>query len=358
MNKLMKKTLILVVVLILFGVGVNIAYKVIISPASKVSEEVIVTIPKGSNFLSITKILDESGVIKNKSYYQLYIKIMKPKSLKSGSHRLNKNMDLNQIIKELQNSLTINLNDIKITFNEGMTIKKYAYIIEENTNNSAHDVFTLLKDKEYLKSLKDEYWFITDDILNDKLYYSLEGYLEPNTYFFKNKDVTVKEIFKKLLDERLKSLNKLKDKIEKSNYNINEIMTLASIVEVEAKGKEDRHMVAQVFYNRLNKKDSLGSDVTTYYANQVEMNERDLKQAELNKCDNYNTRNGCLAGKLPIGPINNPSVISINAVLEPKKHDYYYFVSDKVGKIHYTKTYQEHQKLIAKLKSEGNWFVH
>src|SRR5699024_1987872 len=114
----------------------------------------------------------------------------------------------------------------------------------------------------------------------------------------------------------------------------------------------DRNGVAGVFYNRLDSNMTLGSDVTTYYAIKVDMNERDLTKAELNDCNNYNTRCSTFIG-LPVSPICIPSIESIDAVLEPTEHDYYYFVADKNKKTYFTKTYNEHLNMIDTLKEEG-----
>ena len=101
---------------------------------------------------------------------------------------------------------------------------------------------------------------------------------------------------------------------------------------------------------------SLGSDVTTYYAAKVEMSERDLYQEEIDSINPYNTRSSSLSGKLPIGPICNPSIESINAVLYPKNNDYFYFVADKNGKTYFTKTYDEHQNIREELIRNGLWY--
>ena len=160
-----------------------------------------------------------------------------------------------------------------------------------------------------------------------------------------------------MLDNTDKKLKKYESSFANSKYSIHEILTLASIVELESVGN-DRAGVAGVFFNRLNIKQTLGSDVTTYYGAKIDMNERDLTQAELTSINGYNTRVSSMAGKLPIGPICNPSVLSVEAVLNPTKSDYYYFVADKNKKVYYTKNYNEHLAIIKKLKSEGLWYTY
>ena len=138
--------------------------------------------------------------------------------------------------------------------------------------------------------------------------------------------------------------------------DLHEILTMASIVELEGANKLDRQGVSGVFYNRLKSGMQLGSDVTAYYAARVNMSERDLYQYEIDEVNDYNTRPGAMAGKLPVGPICNPSSTSIKAALMPEEHDYFYFVADKNKKTYFSKTYEEHQNIINKLKSEGLWF--
>ena len=164
--------------------------------------------------------------------------------------------------------------EINITFLEGKNIRWIAKKIASETNNSEEDVYKVLEDKEYTKSLIDTYWFLDDVILDKDIYYPLEGYLYPDTYTFKNKDITVEEIFEAMLNQSDKVLTKYKDKL--SNLSIHKVLTLASIVELEGKSKEDRQGISRVIYNRISKNMSLGSDVTTYYAAKVDLNERDL----------------------------------------------------------------------------------
>ena len=101
---------------------------------------------------------------------------------------------------------------------------------------------------------------------------------------------------------------------------------------------------------------SLGSDVTTYYAFKIDLGERDLYKSEINNPNPYNTRSSANAGKLPVGPICNPSSTSILATIEYSSNDYLYFVADKNMKVYFTKTDAEHNKIINELKSSGLWY--
>ena len=325
-----------------------------IGPVSKNNTLKTVVIEKGG-ISDIANTLKENNLIKDETMFKVYIKLTGKTNLKASTYELSENMGVKKIVEILESGNDYNPDEVKITFKEGINMRKIASLISENTNNSEEDVYDLLKDDEYLDELIDSYWFITDDIKNSKIYYSLEGYLYPDTYIFMNKDVSVKEIFKKMLDEMNDNLTPYKEKISSSDLSIHEILTLSSIVELEGASSSDRNGVAGVFYNRLNSDMTLGSDVTTYYGIKLDMSERDLTKAELNDCNNYNTR--CSTFKsLPVSPICIASIESIEAVLEPTEHDYYYFVADKNKKTYFTKTYEEHLDMVSKLKEEGLFF--
>ena len=177
------------------------------------------------------------------------------------------------------------------------------YIAQEianSTNNTEADVFALLENEEYINSLIEEYWFLTDEIKDENIYYPLEGYLFPDTYSFESEDVTVEEIFKTLLDQMGKVLEPYREDIENSGYTVHELLTIASIAETEAIYDKDRKDVTSVIYNRLAQGMSIGSDVTTYYAFKIELGSRDLYKSEINTYNPYNTRGPGMEGKLPV----------------------------------------------------------
>jgi len=216
-------------------------------------------------------------------------------------------------------------------------------------------VFEVLNDKEYIDSLIENYWFLTDEIKHPNVYYPLEGYLFPNTYTFEDKNVSVKEIFKKMLDEMDMRLSKYKTDIDNSNYSVHELITLASIAELEGITIEDRKDIIGVFLNRIKKSMKLDSDVTTYYALKVDMGERDLSDKEFNTYNAYNTRGPNMNGKIPVGPVSNPSKDAIESAIYPNSHNYEYFVADKNRKVYFTKTINEHDKKVNELKKAGLW---
>lgn len=341
---------------ILFGVLFGYyTYKIETGPVSKESKEIVFSIQSGDTYLTIAPKLKESGLVRSTLFYKIYIKLQNPTTFEAGTYHLNQNMGLNKIVEAISKG-SYNTDNVMITFPEGKNMRSIASLIASYTNHSEKEVFTLLQDEVYLDELIATYWFLTDDIKNKEIYYSLEGYLFPDTYEFLNANVDIKEIFKVMLNQTEKKLEPYKESILNSSYSIHQIMTLASIVELEAASSDDRSSVARVFYNRLESNWNLGSDVTTYYAAKVDMSERDLYQSELDDYNAYNTRSVKMAGKLPVGPICNPGIESIAASISPEDHDYLFFVADKNKKTYFSKTSKEHEQIVAKLKKDGLWY--
>lgn len=338
------------VTLLLFFISI---YRYTLSPISSDTTIVQVKIKEGTSTKNIAKELKKKNLIKNESIFYLYIKIHNI-NIKASTYELSRNQSMKEIINVLNKGNGYNPNSIKITFQEGINMRKVANIIEKNTNNSFESVIEKANDTTFLKSVIKKYWFLTDDILNEEIYYKLEGYLYPNTYEFVNKDVSVEEIFLKMLDEEKKILDKYKEKLYQKDYNVHEILTLASLCELEGDATY-RKDIAGVFYNRLAMNMNLGSDVTTYYGAKIEMNERDITTKELNEVNAYNTRSSKMAGKLPVSPVCMPSNSSIEAAINPNNNEYYYFVADKNKKVYFSKTGTEHFQTIKEIKSKGDW---
>lgn len=346
----------LVVIMTITVVGVCTYYNINMSPVSEDTTLKEVNIEAGT-IESIGITLKENNLIKDVTIFKVYTRLTNKTNLKAGIYNLSESMGVEEIVKILEEGTTYNPDEISITFKEGINIRTVAALISENTNNTYDAVIALMDNDEYINSLIDEYWFLTEDIKNTNIYYPLEGYLFPNTYRFTNKDVTIEDIFTKMLDETDKQLSEYKTEIENNSLSIHELVTLASIVELEGATATDRAGVAGVFYNRLNSSSypTLGSDATTYYASKIDDWTVSLTYRELNDCTNkYNTRCSLNTG-LPVGPICNPGLESITSTINPEKHDYYYFVADCQGEVYLTRNSTEHSSIINKLKNENNW---
>ena len=327
-------------------------YRLQIRPMAKEAEPISFIVESGDTWYSISTRLYENGLIRSPKFYKVYIKLFRPGNLEAGEYTVSKTMSLPEIMDVLESTAS-NPNIVKVTFKEGYNMRAIAKEIANNTNNKEEDVFNTLEDTEYINSLIEKYWFLTTEITKSEIYYPLEGYLFPATYEVdKTKDV--KLIFNAMLDKMDTELSKYKEDIQKSNYSVHQLLTLASIVELEAGNASDRGDVAGVFNNRVKNNWTLGSDVTTYYALKIDDFSYSLNNTELATCNKYNTRSTCFNG-LPVGPITNPGDESIKASIYPTDTKAYYFVADCSGKTYLSSTYNEHNNIINKLKRENNW---
>lgn len=314
-------------------------------------ENITFTIESGTTTYNIIDNLEKEGLIRNSTVLKIYTKI-KPGIPQAGNYVFTKEMSAKEIYKKIITGDVTN-DTVWITFVEGKRLSYIKTKISENFKFTTEEIDNTFNDKNYLNYLIEKYDFLTVDILNEKIYHPLEGYLFPDTYEFLT-NLNLKEIIEKMLDTTANKLSAYENQIKESEYTIHEIMTLASIIELEGARSNDRKGVAGVFYNRLKNGWTLGSDVTTYYAVNKDFNV-DLTWSDLSSCNGYNTRGTCVKG-LPVGPIANPSLQSIEAALNPTKHNYYYFVADKNGKTYFNKTDAEHNKTIKTLKSTGMWY--
>ena len=353
MKKSVKIIIIIISIIAILLIGVCILYTVLSGPVDKNSKAKIeVEIEQGMNTKQIAKLLEKKNIVKSSTFFLIYLKLNKCESLKAGIYDFSKSMNVKQV-KETLCDGNVKNNSIRVTFKEGKRLTSYISLISDKFNINEEEVKNTFSDKEYLKELINKYWFLTDEILNENIYYPLEGYLYPETYEF-NKKSTTKEVIKRLLDQTDKVLTPYKEKINASGKSAHHYLTMASIAELEGLNEKDRKMIVGVFNNRISIGMNLGSDVTTYYGLQKPMTS-DLTSEEFATQNAYNTRATNMAGKLPIGPICSPSKTSIEASINPTDNEYLFFVADKNGKVYYTKTNREHEQAIKEIKQAGNW---
>lgn len=347
------------IAILLFLLGIcfiasSIAYTILSSPMDrKDNQEIEVIIPNGMTNINVGKVLASKGLIRNTMFFRIFLRLNQAGTIKADVYQLKKSMSMNEIVTILTEGTHSNPNAIMVTFPEGKNMKEYGAILEKNTKIKSTDFLSKMQDRTYISNLISKYWFLTDAILNENIYYPLEGYLAPDTYQFNDENVTIEEVVLTLLDETENRLKDFKTTLE-TQQNIHDIFTLASIAQLEGIHSEDRKMIVGVFQNRLRSGMNLGSDVTTYYAFQEDMTQ-DLTLDMFNTYNPYNTRSSQMAGRLPVGPICNPDITSIEAAIAPTENDYYYFVADKNGKVYYTKTAIEHAQMVQTIKDRGDW---
>ena len=359
-----KKSVLKIILIILFliivigAIAVFAWYELSLRPVQDGNlKSVIVDIVPGQGTEGIAEALKENNLIKDDLVFKIYCKLNEVNNMQAGTYDLNKNMSVEEIVNKLQAGDVV-IKEINVTFPEGKNMRDIAKIISENTNNSYEDVMNVFESKEYAKGLIENYWFLTDEILDDSIYYPLEGYLYPDTYTFESVDVSIDDIIKIMLNQTDKVLSEYQIEINSKGYTVHQFLSLASVVENEGISTEDRKGIARVFLNRIERGMALQSDVTTYYAFKVNMGDRDLTQSELNTANPYNTRGPNMEGKIPVGPISNVSESAIEATLNPSDSDALFFVADKNGKVYFSNTNAEHEQIINELKSQGLWYTY
>ena len=338
-------TFLLILLVLLLGAG-GFAYKMYSDaqkPVQTESEVVVFRAERGCYAKCTLERLEEQGLIRNATLGYLYAKQNNLTEICFGDYELNKNMGLQKILTELNDPTAALSDQVLVTITEGKWASEIAALLEEQVGTSAQELLDLWNDTTYVESLMVDYPFIREEVLNEDLRVKLEGYLHPDTYYFKPNS-SADTITRKLLDETLKVYEKYREGFAESDFNIHEVFTLASIVQYESGYDADNAGIAGVFINRLNDPyfDSIGgylqSNVTAQYA----WNSRDVDpELDVNKqiVSLYNTY--AYPG-LPIGPVCNMGEACIKAVLYPEQHDYFYFLADKTGQVHYAHDYTEH----------------
>lgn len=336
-----KKLIIIVLLIVVVLVSLSIIlYNVGLGAVSKKSETVKFKVVAGDSKITVINNLKSANLIKSQFSLFAYVFFHNDLNLQAGEYELDRNMEAKEIIDRIATGKIVDDRKvISMTFVEGKRLKSYVELISKTMSISEDDILKKINDKEFLNSLIEKYWFVTDDILNKDLYYPLEGYLYPSTYeFYANS--SIENIIYRLLDEMGKKLEPYKEKMSEKNLSVHQVLAMASIIEKEALSTEDRKSVSQVIYKRLELNMNLGMDVTTYYAVQKDMTDA-LTYVDLNTNNPYNTRNSAVKG-LPVGAICNPSLDSIDAVFTPSDTDYIYFYADIVtGKVYFAKDYNE-----------------
>lgn len=311
-------------------------------------ESVTFKIEAGETLDGITQNLVDKGLIKDAFVFKWYAKYMKLTDFKMGVYYLNTYMDAQSILTALNDPTAAIPKDVIITIIPGDWAKTIAVkLADQCVNVTAEELLALWNDEAYIHSLMPEYSVLTEDIFVKGVNVLLEGYLMPETYYM-NPEASADSLTRRILNQTQKVYDDNKAQFDASSYSVHELITLASMVQFEARTEADMKMVAQVFYNRLDINMALQSSVTVCYALYEYDSWKDCENFDNQQIDSrYNTY---LYKGLPIGPITNPSKTSILATLNPTSNDYLFFLADIYGDgtIYYAKTYADHLKNEAK----------
>lgn len=336
-----------IVLVIMLAAGIMI-YGSGLGPADKGNDKpVTVNIPSGSGAASIVEILDENGLVKNKTVAKIHIRIGGYDSLQANTYVFSKDMGLKEMLKAINTGDFNYLSKNQITVIEGSTIPQAAASLAEKLPYTKEEILAVWNDREYIKELTDKYWFLTDEVLADGIMYPLEGYLYPETYITTDENATVEEITDMILGMTDRKLSERKEAIEKSGMTVHEFLSLASVVQNESLYDKDRPLIAGVFMNRLSSGMPLQSDITVLYA--LQEKRVDVTYSDLAVDSRYNTYK--YTG-LPIGPVCAVSDVAMDDTAAYEKSDYLYFFAKEDGTVIYSKTLAEHQKAV----EENLWY--
>ena len=318
-----------------------------LKPLDKNDKKLVqVEVPSGSSNRQIGDILEEGEVIRDGMVFNFYTKFKNLTNFQAGYYQFSPNMTLDQISKELQQGGSAEpLDDAsKLTVPEGYDVDKIASLVAKKTDFKKEDFIKVMKDDKFFEQLKTQYPDLLTDAGNAKdVRYRLEGYLFPATYNV-HKNRSLEDLVTQMVDTTNQILTPYYSQIKEKGLNVQEVMTLASLVEKEGVTQSDRKKIAQVFFNRIEAQMPLQSDISILYALGEHKEVVTIKDTEVDSPYNLYTNTG-----YGPGPFDNPSQEAILAVLDPTENDYIYFVADiSTGKVYYAKTYEEHMELVEK----------
>ncbi|MBI5026739.1 MAG: endolytic transglycosylase MltG [Nitrospirae bacterium] len=302
-----------------------IVYTGLLRSASSIGHWKEVKIPNGSTYLQALNVLEKEGLIRNKFMLVIFGKLTgTEKKIKAGYYNLNPDMSPLEIFNILRNGKII---EYSITIPEGATLEEIILRLAEK-GFAEDDLYQIVKAEDLLYNL-------------DVDAPSLEGYLYPDTYNLP-KGMRPEEILKMMVARLRKNLNQdLMERAKALGFSEREVLTLASIIEREAKFDEERSLISAVYHNRLRKNMPLQADPTAIYG--VKKMGEKITKKDLKRYTPYNTYK--IRG-LPPGPIASPGIKSIRAALYPADVDYLYFVSQNDGSHFFSTELSEHANAV------------
>ena len=294
---------------------------------------VTVRISRGMSSGEIGDLLVENGVVDSKAKFWLAVKLNGADSrFQAGTFEMEQDMSPGDALGLLLYGRSAAM---RITIPEGLSVPEVARLLSKAG---------LVDEEEFLTEARTfaPYDYIQEAAAAD---YRIEGFLFPDTYEFAT-DASVRDIMQRMADEFDKKLTaEMRQQADNMNLSIYELVTLASLVEKEARFPEDRPIIAQVFFKRMDIGMPLQTDTTIQYL--LSEAKEDLSYSDTMIQSPYNTYQNY---GLPPGPIASPGLASLKAVLQPADTDYLYFVADRQGHNHYGYTYEEHLALTEKVR--------
>ena len=351
----------LLIFLGLISAGAYFGYQYVqssLQPVDASSKQyVTVQIPEGANVQTIGSTLEKSGLIKHGVIFAFYAKYKNYSDLKSGYYNLQKSMSTEDIIHELQKGGTSEAQEpalANLTIPEGYTIDQMAQAVGQLQGEfkeplTAEAFLAKVQDDNFISQEVAKYPSLLESLPTKEsgVRYRLEGFLFPATYSIKE-STTLESLIDEMLAAMDKTLAPHYSTIKSKNLTVNELLTIASLVEKEGAKTEDRKLIAGVFYNRLNLGMPLQSNIAILYAQgklgqKISLADDAGIDTTINSPYNVYTK----AGLMP-GPVDSPSLDAIEASINQTKSDNLYFVANVTdGKVYYAATQEEHDRNVA-----------
>ena len=363
----------LLILLALLGVGGFYGYRYAesalqpIDPSSK--QYVKVQIPEGANSQEIGSILEKSGLVKHGLLFTAYVKYKNYSDLKSGYYNLQKSMSTEDLIKALQKGGTPEPQEVvyaNLTIPEGFTLEQIAQTVAQLQGDfkeplTAEAFMAKVQDENFIAQEVAKYPKLLESLpaKDSGVRYRLEGYLFPATYTIKE-STTIESLIDEMLATMDKNLSPHYATIKEKNLTVNELLTIASLVEKEGAKTEDRKLIAGVFYNRLNLGIPLQSNIAILYAEgklgqKISLADDVAIDTAIDSPYNVYTNIGLMPG-----PVDSPSLDAIESSINQTKSDNLFFVANvQDGKVYFAATKEEHDKNVeehinSKLKQSNN----
>ena len=351
----------LLIFLALISAGGYFGYQYVQSSLQPVDADskqyVTVQIPEGANVQEIGKTLEDAGLIKHGLVFSLYAKYKNYADLKSGYYNLQKSMSTEDIIHELQKGGTAEAQEpvlATLTIPEGYTIDQMAQAVGQLQGDfkeplTADAFLAKVQDQNFISQEVAKYPSLLESLPTKEsgVRYRLEGYLFPATYSIKE-STTVESLIDEMLAAMDKTLAPHYSTIKSKNLTVNELLTIASLVEKEGAKTDDRKLIAGVFYNRLNLGMPLQSNIAILYAQgklgqKISLADDAGIDTSINSPYNVYTNLGLMPG-----PVDSPSLDAIESSINQTKSENLYFVADVTdGKVYYASNKEEHDRNVA-----------
>lgn len=318
---------------------------------------VTVQIPDGANVQEIGSTLEKSGLVKHGLIFSLYAKYYSHANLKSGYYNLKKSMSTDELIQELEKGGTPEAQApvlANLTIPEGYTLEQIAQTVGQLQGEfkeplTADAFLAKAQDETFISQLVAKYPNLLGSLptKDSGVRYRLEGYLFPATYTIKD-STTVESLIDEMVAAMDKAMSPYYATIKEKNLTVNELLSIASLVEKEGAKTEDRKKIAGVFYNRLNVGMPLQSNIAILYAQgklgqKISLADDAGIDTTIDSPYNVYTHLGLMPG-----PVDSPSSDAIEASVNQTKSEYLYFVANvEDGKVYFATTKEEHDQNVA-----------